>query len=54
MDLGITGRWAIVCAASQGLGKGCAEALGKEGVNLVINARTQATLDQTEIGRAHV
>ena len=40
MDLGITGRWAIVCAASQGLGKGCAEALGKEGVNLVINART--------------
>ncbi|MCE5989188.1 SDR family oxidoreductase [Pseudomonas sp. 5FOS] len=47
MDLGITGRWAIVCAASQGLGKGCAEALGKEGVNLVINARTQATLEQT-------
>ncbi len=47
MDLGITGRWAIVCAASQGLGKGCAEALGKEGVNLVINARTQATLMQT-------
>lgn len=47
MDLGITGRWAIVCAASQGLGKGCAEALGKEGVNLVINARTQATLKQT-------
>ncbi|WGV19925.1 SDR family oxidoreductase [Pseudomonas putida] len=47
MDLGITGRWAIVCAASQGLGKGCAEALGREGVNLVINARTQATLEQT-------
>lgn len=47
MDLGITGRWAIVCAASQGLGKGCAEALGKEGVNLVINARAQATLEQT-------
>ncbi|AYN11455.1 SDR family oxidoreductase [Pseudomonas putida] len=54
MDLGITGRWAIVCAASQGLGKGCAEALGKEGVNLVINARTQATLEQTasELRRA--
>lgn len=47
MDLGITGRWAIVCAASQGLGKGCAEALGREGVNLVINARTDATLQQT-------
>ncbi|MEH6388397.1 MULTISPECIES: SDR family oxidoreductase [Pseudomonas] len=47
MDLGIKGRWAIVCAASQGLGKGCAEALAGEGVNLVINARTVATLEQT-------
>ena len=46
MDLGIKGRWAIVCAASQGLGKGCAEALGGEGVNLVINARTATTLEQ--------
>lgn len=47
MDLGISGRWAIVCAASQGLGKGCAEALANEGVNLVINARTADTLEQT-------
>lgn len=47
MDLGISGRWAIVCAASQGLGKGCAEALANEGVNLVINARTAETLEQT-------
>lgn len=47
MDLGISGRWAIVCAASQGLGKGCAEALAHEGVNLVINARTAETLEQT-------
>lgn len=47
MDLGINGRWAIVCAASQGLGKGCAQALGGEGVNLVINARTATTLEQT-------
>lgn len=47
MELGIKGRWAIVCAASQGLGKGCAEALGGEGVNLVINARTATTLEQT-------
>jgi 3-oxoacyl-[acyl-carrier protein] reductase len=45
MDLGINGRWAIVCAASQGLGKGCAIALAKEGVNLVINSRRQETLD---------
>ncbi|MGO3889455.1 MAG: SDR family oxidoreductase [Paenalcaligenes sp.] len=47
MDLGISGRWAIVCAASQGLGKGCAQALANEGVNLVINARTAETLEQT-------
>jgi 3-oxoacyl-[acyl-carrier protein] reductase len=45
MDLGIKGKTAIVCAASKGLGFGCAEALAKEGVNLVICARTQEVLD---------
>jgi len=50
MDLGIEGRWAVVCAASKGLGKGCAEALAKEGVNLVINARTEAPLEETAKG----
>lgn len=39
MDLELNGRRAIVCAASKGLGRGCAEALAAEGVNLVINAR---------------
>ena len=39
MDLGITGKWALVCAASKGLGLGCAQALAAEGVNLVITAR---------------
>ena len=39
MDLGIEGKWALVCAASKGLGKGCAQALVKEGVNVVITAR---------------
>ena len=39
MDLGINGKWALVCAASKGLGKGCAEALAREGVSLVITAR---------------
>jgi len=47
MDLGIRGRKAIVCASSQGLGRGCALALAREGVNLVINARTTATLEAT-------
>lgn len=39
MDLGIRGRWALVCASSKGLGLGCARALAAEGVNLVMNAR---------------
>jgi 3-oxoacyl-[acyl-carrier protein] reductase len=45
MDMGIRGRSAIVCAASQGLGKACALALGREGVNLVINARKVTVLE---------
>src|SRR5215204_976082 len=47
MDMGIKGRKAIVCAASKGLGKGCAMALAQEGVDLVINARTKAELEAT-------
>ena len=39
MDLGLQGKWALVCAASKGLGKGCAQALVQEGVNVVITAR---------------
>ncbi|MBL8832932.1 MAG: SDR family oxidoreductase [Rhodospirillales bacterium] len=47
MDMGIKGRTAIVCAGSKGLGKGCAEALAAEGVNLVINARGVEALEAT-------
>ena len=47
MDLGIAGRWALVCAASKGLGRGCAEALAAEGVNIVITARGAEALDAT-------
>jgi len=52
MDLGISGRRALVCAASKGLGRGCAAALAREGVAVTIVARTEATLAQTarEIG----
>lgn len=46
MDLGIAGKWALVCGASKGLGYGCAEALVQEGVNVVINARNAAALQQ--------
>ncbi len=44
MDLGIRGKWALVCAASKGLGKGCALALAREGVNVVITARGNEAL----------
>ena len=47
MDLGIAGKWAVVCASSKGLGKGCAQALVREGVNVVINARGDAALQAT-------
>jgi len=47
MDMGIAGRTALVCAASKGLGRGCAEALAAEGVNLTIVARTAQTLEET-------
>jgi len=47
MDLGIRGRTALVCAASKGLGKGCAMSLAREGVNLVITARGREALDVT-------
>ena len=44
MDLGIAGRTALVCGASKGLGLGCAEALVREGVNVVIVARGAGVL----------
>jgi 3-oxoacyl-[acyl-carrier protein] reductase len=54
MDLGISGRTAIVCAASKGLGKACAMQLAREGVNVIISARTKADIEATaeEIRRA--
>lgn len=44
MDLGIAGKWALVCGASKGLGLGCAQALVREGVNVLINARGDEAL----------
>jgi len=52
MDLGIAGKRALVCAASKGLGRGCAEALADAGCDLTILARTEETVRRTaeEIG----
>jgi 3-oxoacyl-[acyl-carrier protein] reductase len=47
MDMGIEGKWALVCAASKGLGKGCAAALVREGVHVVITARGDEALQAT-------
>jgi 3-oxoacyl-[acyl-carrier protein] reductase len=47
MDLGIKGKTALVCAASKGLGKGCALALAREGVDVVITARGKEALEAT-------
>ncbi|HEX3463154.1 MAG TPA: SDR family oxidoreductase [Candidatus Elarobacter sp.] len=44
MDLGIEGKRAIVCAASKGLGRACADALAREGVRVTIAARTAGPL----------
>jgi 3-oxoacyl-[acyl-carrier protein] reductase len=47
MDLGLTGRRAIVCASSRGLGKACARALAAEGVAVVVNGRDAERLAAT-------
>jgi len=47
MDLGIAGKKALVCAASKGLGRGCALALAKNGADVTITARTTTELEAT-------
>ena len=48
MDLGISGKKAIICASSRGLGKACAESLAKEGVEIVINGVNEDNLRNAE------
>lgn len=50
MELGIKGRWALVCGASKGLGLGCAKALVQEGVHVLIVARGVEALEQAAQG----
>ncbi len=47
MDLGLKGKTAIVCASSKGLGRACAMALAREGVDVVINSRSAEALEAT-------
>ena len=48
MDLGISGKKAIICASSRGLGKACAHDLAKEGVEIFINGVNKENLAKTE------
>ena len=48
MDLGISGKKAIICASSRGLGKACAESLASEGVEIFINGVQEKNLKKTE------
>ena len=45
MNLGLEGKSALVCAASKGLGRACAESLAREGVRITIVARDPAALE---------
>ncbi len=45
MDLGLSGRTALVCGASSGLGLASAEALAEEGANVVLFARRADELE---------
>lgn len=44
MDLGLTGKRALVLASSQGLGLACAEALAAEGANVLLSGRSEDKL----------
>jgi len=46
VDLGLTGRTAIVCGASAGIGLACAEALAAEGANVAMLARRRDVLER--------
>src|SRR5687767_9684897 len=47
MDLGLSGRTAVVCASSQGLGRACAFELARSACRVVINGRDAKILEET-------
>jgi 3-oxoacyl-[acyl-carrier protein] reductase len=54
MDLGLSGRTALVCGSSKGLGRAIAEALAAEGTNVILNSRSadRLAVAQAEIAGA--
>lgn len=55
MDLGITGRWAVLLGSTRGLGRACAESVCREGVNVVVNGRDADGVERavTELRNNH-
>jgi len=55
LDLGLKGRSALVCGASQGLGLACAEALAQEGARVALVARRKDKVEEIagRIAREH-
>jgi 3-oxoacyl-[acyl-carrier protein] reductase len=49
LDFGIAGRTAIVCGSSKGLGRACAVALARVGVDVVVNGRNQDAVEKTAL-----
>jgi 3-oxoacyl-[acyl-carrier protein] reductase len=47
MDLNLKNKVAIIGGSSKGIGKGCAISLAKEGVNIVLCARTESSIKTT-------
>lgn len=47
MDLGLSGKRALLCASSQGLGFACAQSLAAEGVEVILNGRDPVKLEST-------
>jgi 3-oxoacyl-[acyl-carrier protein] reductase len=45
MDLGLTGRTAVVCASTRGLGRACATELARAGCTVVVNGRDPAAVE---------
>jgi len=60
MDLNLSGKYALVCGASEGIGRAAALALAEQGANVTVLARREpvlaelvAALSRTHSGQSH-
>jgi len=45
MELGISGRYALITGGANGIGKSITEAFANEGVNVIFTSRDQQSID---------